>query len=203
MKKAISFLCLLLVFVGLYFIVGCFAEKAQLRENIVRLHVVANSDSAPDQAQKLRIRDRVTQYLQPILAEATSADEAQQILAEHLPQLKAAAEEQLLAEGSDYKVQVRLLEETFDIRHYDTFSLPSGVYSSLRIEIGDGVGKNWWCVVFPSLCMPAAGERFQDVAADAGFSDSLTDSLSNGNKVVFRFYVLDLLGNLENFFYRR
>ncbi len=203
MKKAISFLCLFLVFCGLYFIVGCFAEKAQLRENIVRLHVVANSDSAEDQAQKLRVRDSVTKYLQPILAEVSTAEEAEIVITEYLPQLKAIAEQLLLAEGSERKVQVSLQDEALGIRHYDTFSLPSGVYSSLRIVIGDGAGKNWWCVVFPSLCMPAAGERFEDVAADAGFSDSLTDSLAKEKKVVFRFYVLDLLGNLENFFYTR
>ncbi len=203
MKKAILFVTILAVCGSLCFVLVCSAEKAQLRESILRLHVVANSDSDEDQAQKLRVRDKVTAYLKPLIADASSMEEAKSIISGQLPFLQAAAEEVLISEGSEYRVKISLTEECFGIRHYDTFSLPSGVYSSLRIEIGEGTGKNWWCVVFPSLCMPAAGEGFSDVAAGAGFSDSLTDSLSSGKKIKVRFYIFDLLGSLENFFYTR
>ena len=111
--------------------------------------------------------------------------------------------EQLAKEGSAYSINVRLGEECFDIRHYDTFSLPSGVYTSLRIEIGKAEGKNWWCVAFPSLCMPATSEKFTEVAADAGFSDQLTESIAKSDKIEIRFFFLDFLGNLENFLYNR
>ena len=96
-----------------------------------------------------------------------------------------------------------LKEECFDIRHYDTFSLPSGVYTSLRVEIGEAEGKNWWCVAFPSLCMPATSEKFAEVAVDAGLSDKLTQSISGNEKVEILFYFLDLIGNLENFLHNR
>ncbi len=203
MKKAILFVCLSLFLSGLCFTLDCSAEKMQLRENIIRLHVVANSDSAEDQAQKLRVRDAVNDYLSRILDDVVSVNDAKEIIAANISNLTAVAQKQLLKEGSAYSVNVRLSEESFDIRHYDTFSLPSGVYTSLRIEIGEAKGKNWWCVAFPSLCMPATSEKFSEVAANAGFSDQLTESISRNDKIEIRFFFLDFLGNLENFLYNR
>jgi stage II sporulation protein R len=203
MKKAILFVCLSLFLSGLCFTLECSAEKVQLRENIIRLHVVANSDSAADQAQKLRVRDAIIDYLSQILADTRTAGQAEAVISANISHLQSVAEAQLRKENSSYKVAVRLSEESFDIRHYDTFSLPSGVYTSLRIEIGDAEGKNWWCVAFPSLCMPASSEEFSEVAADAGFSDQLTQSISRNDKIEIRFFFLDFLGNLENFLHNR
>ena len=92
--------------------------------------------------------------------------------------------------------------EAFPVRHYDSFSLPSGVYHSLRISLGSAQGQNWWCVVFPRLCLPAAGEDFQEVAAGGGFSQPLTDTLTQKEGYRIRFFTLDLLGRIENFFFR-
>ena len=203
MKKAILFVCLSLFLSGLCFAVECSAEKMQLRENIIRLHVVANSDSAADQTQKLRVRDAVNDYLKQILADTSTARQAEEIISANLSHLQMVAEEQLRKENSPYNVNVHLREECFDIRHYETFSLPSGVYTSLRIEIGEAKGKNWWCVAFPSLCMAASIENFSEVAVDAGFSDELTQSISRNDQIEIRFFFLDFLGNLENFLHTR
>ena len=203
MKKAILFVCLSLFLSGLCFTLECSAEKMQLRENIIRLHVVANSDSAADQAQKLRVRDAINDYLSRILADTCTAQQAEEIISANLSHLQMVAQGQLRKENSSYTVNVCLREECFDIRHYDTFSLPSGIYTSLRIEIGEAKGKNWWCVAFPSLCMPASSENFAEVAADAGFSDKLTQSISRNDKIEFRFFFLDFLGNLENLLHNR
>ena len=203
MKKAILFVCLTLFLSGLSFIVDCSAEKMQLTEEIIRLHVVANSDSAEDQAQKLRVRDAVNNYLSDILDGVMTVEEAKKIILDNISELEKVALEQLTKEGSAYDVNVRLAVEPFGIRHYDTFSLPSGVYTSLRVEIGAAAGKNWWCVAFPSLCMPATGEKFCEVATNAGFSDALTQSLTHNDKIEIRFYFLDFLGNLENYLYNR
>ena len=92
-----------------------------------------------------------------------------------------------------------LQKEVFDTRVYDTFTLPAGVYEALRITIGSGEGKNWWCVVFPTLCVPATSEGFEDVAAGAGFPESLTKSLEGEYEI--RFYLLDLLGKLEGYLF--
>ena len=89
-------------------------------------------------------------------------------------------------------------KEAFDVRHYDTFSLPAGVYDSLRIVIGDGAGHNWWCVAFPTLCLPATTEGLDAVAADAGLSESLTKTLSRDSDFEIRFLLLDKLGQLGN-----
>ena len=96
---------------------------------------------------------------------------------------------------------VSLAVEEFATRVYDTFTLPAGVYEALRITIGEGEGKNWWCVVFPTLCVPATSQGFEDVAAGAGFPDTLTAALEGEEGYEIRFYLLDLLGKVEGYFF--
>jgi stage II sporulation protein R len=92
--------------------------------------------------------------------------------------------------------------EEFSKRVYDTFSLPAGLYESLRIIIGEGEGKNWWCVVFPELCLPATSEGFEETASCAGFPDALTAALEGEEGYEIRFFLLDVLGRLENLIHR-
>ena len=103
--------------------------------------------------------------------------------------------------GSPQSANVTLKKETFGTRVYDTFSLPAGVYDSLRIVIGAGEGRNWWCVVFPGLCVPAASEGVEDVAVSAGFSEELGKTLTGEEPYEIRFLLLDWLGRVENFFF--
>jgi stage II sporulation protein R len=112
--------------------------------------------------------------------------------------LEDVANSTLTQLGSGDKASVFLTKEAFGIRQYDTFSLPSGVYDSLRIEIGQAKGRNWWCVVFPALCLPTTTDGFEDVAASAGFNESLTDTLTTEDGYEIRFYLLDCIGRLEN-----
>ena len=203
MRKMIGFVCLLALSVAALFIVHCSIEKTQLQDGIIRLHVIANSDSESDQAQKLRVRDAVLAYLDPVLADASSVADAQERINANIPQLKETIIRFLQQEGSEMPVKISLAESSFDTRYYDTFALPAGVYQSLKIELGNAQGKNWWCVAFPSLCIPSAGKSFSDVAAGAGFSNQLTNSLASGNKYEVRFFVFDLLGRIENFFFNR
>ena len=200
MRKLFVFICFTVLCAAVLFVIECSAEKAQLQESIVRLHIVANSDSAEDQAQKLRVRDAVMDYLMPLLANATSAEDAKKHILQHTAEIENTVLTLLHKEGTNMMVRISLTDESFDTRYYDTFALPAGVYSALRIELGEGAGKNWWCVAFPSLCVPAAGETIEDVAAGAGFSDQLTNSIKQKYGFVFRFYFLDLLGKLENLF---
>jgi stage II sporulation protein R len=104
--------------------------------------------------------------------------------------------------GAEQEVHVEVKKGAFPRRSYDTFSLPAGVYESLRITLGEGEGENWWCVVFPSLCLPAAGRSFGDTAAGAGFPDSLTGALEGRCGYEVRFFVLDCLCYLENLFFK-
>ena len=123
--------------------------QERLSEKVIRLHVLANSDSPADQALKLRVRDRLLLDAAPLLQQARDRREMEALLRDHLPELAAAARDTL---GDSYPVTLELREAEFPTRDYDTFALPAGRYLALRAVIGDGAGRNWWCVVFPPLC---------------------------------------------------
>ena len=141
-----------------------------LGQKVIRLHVIANSDSEADQALKLRVRDRVLVLAEDILRQSGDMEEARQRLAEALPRLQQTAAEEIAAQGSRYTVSARLEETEFPTREYDGFALPSGEYLALRVVIGEGAGKNWWCVVFPPLCTTAACD-FQETAVSGGLGE--------------------------------
>lgn len=176
------------------------ADRQILNEELIRLHVVAHSDSREDQAVKLQVRDAVLAKLNREMGNAGDVKKARAYLMEHLGELEQAANETLKSLGSGETAKVSLTSERFPMREYDTFSLPAGVYQSLRIVIGDGCGQNWWCVVFPSLCLPATAEGFGEAAVEAGFSPGLASALSGKDGYELRFFLLDCLGELENFF---
>ena len=134
---------------------GLIADREKLNEELIRLHVVANSDSAEDQAIKLQVRDAVIASLSDAMEDVADIDQARAYIEANLPKIQQTANDALKALGCDETALVTLQEEVFDTRYYDTFTLPSGVYEALRITIGEGEGKNWWCVVFPTLCIPA------------------------------------------------
>lgn len=199
MGKLIKFTILLFALSIVFQAGKMWEDKCTLRENLIRLHVVANSDSAEDQELKLRVKDAVVAYLDTALAKFNECDDAFQFLQEHLGKIEQIAGDILLQEGIDEKVTVSLGEEEFNTRKYDTFSLPAGVYQSLRISLGSGEGKNWWCVAFPSLCQSTA-TSFSDVATSAGFDTELTQTIENNGEYELRFYFLDCIGRLENLF---
>lgn len=178
------------------------ADRQRLNEELIRLHVVANSDSRVDQEVKLQVRDAVIQSLEADLEALADVEQAKAYLTENLPKIQAVANETLEEAGFSGEAVVSLCKEAFDTRYYDTFTLPAGVYEALRITIGEGKGHNWWCVVFPTLCVPATTEGFEDTAAGAGFPDSLTGALTGEEEYEVRFYLLDVLGRMENRFFR-
>ncbi len=173
------------------------ADRQRLNEELIRLHVVANSDSAEDQELKLQVRDAVITSLRQALADVQDTEQAKEYLQENLPKLQELANRTLDAAGSAQRAVVTLCREGFPTRQYDTFSLPAGIYEALRVTIGDGAGKNWWCVVFPSLCVPQTSQGFSDTAAGAGFPDALSGALTGEEPYQIRFYLLDKLGELE------
>lgn len=201
MRKLIRRVGICLALAALVWCTALIKDREQLNEELIRLHVVANSDSAQDQSIKLQVRDAVTASLQSDLAKFGDIDEAKAYLQKNLPKIQKIANDTLDQVGFDGEVVVTLCKEAFDTRYYDTFSLPAGVYESLRIVIGEGTGHNWWCVVFPTLCIPATTDGFEDVAAGAGFSESLNGALTGEEKYEVRFYLLDAMGHLENIFF--
>ena len=174
---------------------GLWAEGRQQRlaAGLVRLHVLAASDEAEEQAVKLRVRDAVLRYLAPQLEGAQSADEAEAILAGKLDGVRSAAER--AAEGR--AVHVTLGDERYPTRDYAGFSLPAGRYRSLRVVLGEGKGHNWWCVVFPPVCL-AAVER-EAVRPAMNPADYALITREDGWQLRFRLVELwgELLDSLE------
>jgi len=203
MKKMIRTLTICLAVTVLIWFAALVGDKQTLREELIRLHVVANSDSQDDQAIKLRVRDAVTEYLQTAMADIGDMEEAKAYLQENLPKIQTLANRVLEKAGVEPDAVVTLAKEAFDTRYYDTFQLPAGVYESLRIVIGEGEGKNWWCVVFPSLCLPATSSGFESVAAGAGFDEALIGALEGKQECEIRFFLLDKFGRIENKFFRK
>lgn len=139
---------------------GAMALRTQddLSNKVVRLHVLANSDSEEDQALKLLVRDAVLERAEDVLVQTSDRAEAEGKLRGQLLEFERAAAEVIREEGYDYTVTVELADTEFPTRAYDGFTLPAGEYLALRVLIGEAAGQNWWCVVFPPLCTAAAAD---------------------------------------------
>ena len=146
-------------------------SRDAIADKVVRLHVLANSDSETDQALKLKVRDRVLERAAELLEESENRDQAEKCLTEALPELEALAAEEIAANGYDDPVTARLEEASFPTKEYDGFTLPAGKYLALRVIIGEGAGKNWWCVVFPPLCTAVSSDVPQTAMA-AGLTEA-------------------------------
>lgn len=162
----------LLIGVTVLLVTGAWAANTQgeLADKVVRLHVIANSDSEEDQALKLQVRDAVLDRTEEILRASADRAEAAERLEAALPELERLAEETAAANGFDCGVTAELTETSFPTKEYDGFALPAGKYLALRIVIGEGAGQNWWCVVFPPLCTAAASE-VPETALAAGLTE--------------------------------
>ena len=195
-KRIISLAILLAVVCSMALCAVLQGQQQSLSRKIIRLHVVANSDSAADQSIKLQVRDAVLRAAAQILE--TAADPLAEMEA-GLPKIEQAASARLQALGLTVPVKVSLRKELFPTRTYREFSLPAGAYQSLRVTIGSGGGHNWWCVIFPSLCMSASMDELEKAAQAAGFSRgeiSLITESSDG--FVLKFKSLELLQKLKN-----
>ena len=201
MKKILKRIVLCACISGCIWTWGLISDRQTLHDEILRLHVVADSDSEEDQAIKLRVRDAVIESISGDLQNIGDMDQARAYIRENLPKIQQAANDALSALGCEDTAVATLREEVFDTRVYDTFSLPAGIYEALRITIGSGEGRNWWCVAFPTLCIPATSQGFEEVAVSAGFSETLTETLEGEYEI--RFYLLDLLGKLEGILWKQ
>ena len=171
---------------------GCWANARQrsIASGLVRLHVIAASDEAEEQALKLRVRDAVLAWLRPRLAEAGSAGEAAALLRRELPGIREAA----ARAGEGRAVTVTLGEEAYPLRRYGGFTLPAGRYQSLRVVLGEGEGHNWWCVIFPTLCLEAAET---DALQEALCEEDYALVTGEGDREL-RFWLVELWGELRN-----
>lgn len=178
-----------------------FSGQCEAIENrVFRFHVLANSDSAEDQALKLKVRDRVLEYSEDLFQTAQTREDAENLAADHLQELRQIAQNEVYRQGYDYPVKAEITNMFFNTREYETVTLPAGYYDALRITIGEAEGHNWWCVMFPPMCLPAAEEsqELSDV-----LSESQMEVVENGDKYQMKFFAVELFEKVKNWFQDR
>ena len=176
-------------------------EQKELADSVIRFHVIANSDSAEDQALKLAVRDRVLARAEELCPRNATLAQAQEALEGNLNLLAAAGREVVEERGYDFPVAASLEDCWFPTKEYEGFALPAGNYTALRLTIGEGRGQNWWCVAFPPLCLGAASETVPQ-ALEAGHFTPDQGALvtGDGEGYVLKFKAMELLGELLGFF---
>jgi stage II sporulation protein R len=192
---------LLLVLAAVFFFPGekkASADSLQqgIAEKILRFHVIANSDSPEDQALKLEIKDAVLNYMQPILADAKTAEDTRRLFLAHSEEIRQLAQEYIDRYGYNYCAAVYLDTRYFPVKTYGNYTFPAGEYEAVCVELGNHAGKNWWCVLYPSLCFVDAVHATVPEDSDAQLRQLLTeeeyDAITQGKgKVTFTFRFLD------------
>ena len=185
----VSLLCLAMILA-----LSPMREAASLYQGVIRVHILANDDSPEAQAVKLRVRDRLLREGERLLSACEDREAALEILQKNMSGLTAAADEVLKENGFSYGARAVLTEEYYEKRDYEGFSLPAGTYLSLKVLLGEGEGKNWWCVLFPRLCLRAAVTP--SVMVEEGLSSGQAEAVSTASGYTLRFKLLDWLASL-------
>lgn len=181
-----------------------YKTQKEIADNIIRFHVRANSDSDEDQELKLKVKDAVVSYLQEELSLADSLDEARNILYYDSADIKNIAEEVIKSEGMAYDVQVYFETAYFPMKTYGDMTFPPGEYEAFRIDIGEAQGHNWWCVLFPPLCLvsqsysvvpDSSKEQLKDILSEEAY-DTITMQDLDENKYEVRFKYFTFLNKL-------
>lgn len=191
--SVIAALCLLVA--GLLPVHG----EEEIYDKVVRLHVLANSNSEEDQAVKLAVRDAILEVTVPLLQDCQSKEEAVALLEQNRSILTETAQSVLLKEGFDDSVSIEMGLEDYPTRTYDSLCFPAGEYISMRVNIGEAEGQNWWCCLFPPLCLGAATvneKAAEDACISVGFTPTQYKIITESDKPVYRarFKILELLG---------
>ncbi len=169
-------------------------ECEKIRNDVIRLHVIANSDSEADQRVKLKVRDALLECGKEMFSGNVDVNNAEEKLNLYKKILIETADKVLAENGMEYKSDISLKEEYFATRQYEEFTMPAGEYLALKVILGEGSGKNWWCVMFPPLCLPAASEN-KDL--NVVFSENGADIVGNSNKYVIKFKIVELFEEIK------
>ena len=181
------------------------AISTDISNSVFRLHVIANNDSTEDQELKYKVRDSLLNYMNNICSNCSSKEEAINLVTAHQEEFKQIALETIKNEGYSYNVTIEIGNFEFPTKQYGDISLPAGYYDALRVEIGEAKGKNWWCVMFPSLCFvdissgivpEESKEELKNVLSDEEYS--LISNSSNYD-IKLKFKLLELFSNNELF----
>ena len=172
-------------------------NQDRLAEGLIRLHVIAHSDDPADQQLKLQVRDAVLAEAGTLLEQMGNCADAVTRIREELPHLEEVASKTIRESGYDYPVSAQLKQTEFPLKEYDHFALPAGEYLALRLVIGEGAGENWWCVVYPPLCMTAATDM-EETAVVCGMEQEQVNLMQEENTgYVLKFRSLELWERLR------
>lgn len=180
-----------------------YTKQNSFKNKVVRFHVLANSDSNVDQAVKLKVKDQVIKYVQPLLKESKSIKESKEILNSNKDKIIAIANRELSQNGQTYTASAKLGKFDFPVKSYGDIVFPSGEYEAFRIVLGNGEGKNWWCVMFPPLCFIDVKNAVADKEMENELSKVLTDdelervnAKKEDTNVKFKFKTIEVLKGL-------
>ncbi len=177
------------------------AVSSDISNSVFRLHVIANSDSDEDQALKYKVRDNLLIYMKEICTNCSSKQEAINIASQHLDEFKQIALQTIKDEGFLYNVNIEIGNFEFPTKEYGDITLPAGLYDALRVKIGSAQGKNWWCVMFPSLCFVDISSGVVPEESKEDLKNSLSDEeyslISNNSnyEIKFKFKLLEFFAN--------
>lgn len=177
------------VLTTLYSVIPFQAVCAEIPNNVFRFHILANSDTEEDQTLKLKVRDKVLERTKILFDTANSKSDAEEFVKANLETIEEIAQNEVYKNGYNYPVKAEIVNMHFDTRHYESYTLPAGMYDALRITIGNAKGHNWWCVMYPSICISTADEgndRAKDVLSDDEYS------LVTDDKVEYKFFIVEL-----------
>ena len=167
-----------------------------IQKDVFRLHILANSDTQQDQTLKLKVRDGILDYTAELFKNCQSREQAIETAEKNLDSIKAKCQALIIENGFDYGVEVYTTKMDFNTRVYKNFTLPAGKYEALRIVIGSGQGHNWWCMIYPALCIPCAQKEQPESSLDS----SEMDVISNSEQYEIKFRLVEIFENICSLF---
>ncbi|MGY0374332.1 stage II sporulation protein R [Clostridium sp. JNZ J1-5] len=208
MKKIIAVMFFITIVLGIILGVSYIkadASQKTIANKLIRFHVIANSDTTEDQALKLKVRDEILAYMAPKLKESKSIEESRKIIGENNEVIKEIAKKVIKKNGYNYSVDAKLSHENFPVKSYGNITLPQGNYEAYRVIIGNGEGRNWWCVMFPPLCFTdiTRGEiayketeqEMKKVLTNEEY-EIVDNNESKENEIVFKFKIAETIKNI-------
>ena len=177
----------------------------EVKDSLIRFHVIANSDNDEDQQLKLKVKNRVIEYLYPFLSNSKSLDDSRKIIIDNMSEVKKISEEVIREEGYNYDVDLQLSRENFPDKSYGNIILPQGNYEAFRIIIGKGQGRNWWCVMFPPLCFVDMStgivpeESKQTIKVNLPEEEYALISTTDNNTINIKFKLIEFINNNQLF----
>lgn len=205
-KGKIAAIAVLFLFTGVLMVFyrrGVAEQRRQqdIAEEILRLHVVANSDSEEDQALKMEVKESIVTYLRGIMGDAKSVEEARLEIQKRLPEIEDLAREKMKMEGYDYEADAVLGKCYFPVKEYGDMTFPAGEYEALKVNLGKSAGKNWWCVMYPTLCFVDSTYQIVPETSKEKLKENLTEEeynslLDGGDNIQYSFQLIEWIQNI-------